>query len=309
MTGENEHIRAQALDWIIRQREPAFDDWEAFADWLAAAPDHPGIYHAMADADRDVPAMLPPEPARPYVEPRRIGRRAWLGGAIAAALVAVGTYTLGGLRADPYEVVTAAGQTRLLVLADGTRVDMNGATRLRLDRNDRRAVELVAGEAVFTVTHDEARPFELAVGGATLVDVGTVFNVARYKGATDVAVAEGEVIFNPKTENVRLSAGRMLHAVDKETRLVIGEIEPGVVGAWRTGRLVYPGTPLALVAEDLSRNLGLKIEVAPAVAGRRFRGVISFGRDRQAVIARLGPLLGVRVQAQGDRWLLTDGTG
>lgn len=311
MTGDSDRIRAEALDWIIRQHEPAFDAWEPFADWLEAAPEHAAIYHAMADADRDVPALLPrvPAPVRLPLPRRVVGRRAWLGGAIAAAAVAAGTYTLVGLQPQPYEVATAAGETRLLMLADGSRVDMNGGTRLRLDRRDPRSVELVDGEAVFTVVHNAAQPFELAVGGATLRDVGTVFNVTRHKGTTDVAVAEGEVVFNPDVENVRLSAGRMLHSVDKETRLVIGEIEPGVVGAWRTGRLVYAGAPLRLVAEDLSRNLGMNIEAAPTVAGRKFRGVISFGRDRKAVITRLGPLLGLKVQGEGDRWLLTDGSG
>lgn len=309
MTDDPNPLHDEALDWIIRQRDPAFDAWPEFATWLGADMARAEAYHAMADAERDVPAMLPAKPQPQMAPDRRIGRRAWLSGAVAASLLAVGSYAFLTLRPEPYEVTTGRGQTRLLVLADGTRVDMNGGTRLRLDRNDERSIELVDGEALFTVVHNETRPFAMLVGGATLLDVGTVFNVKRQNGATDVAVAEGEVIFNPRTENIRLPGGRWLRTVDKETRLVIGEIEPGVIGAWRTGRLVYPGTPLELVAQDLSRNLGMKIEAAPAVAGRKFRGVISFGRDRQAAVARLGPLLGVQVRGAGDRWLLTDEGG
>ncbi len=311
MTSDTQAIRDQALDWIIRQRDAAFDDWEAFATWLEAGPEHAAVYHAMADADRDVPAMLPPV-SRPTAIPtkgRLVARRAWLVGALAASLVATVSYGVLELRAAPYEVASAAGQPRLLTLADGTRIQMNGDTTLRLDRHDARAVELVDGEAVFTVVHDDAAPFALKVGPATLLDVGTVFNVARRHGTTDVEVAEGEVVFNPKTENVRLSGGRWLRSVDKDTRLVIGEIEPGVVGAWRTGRLVYKDAVLTQVAEDLSRNLGLRVVAAPAVAQRKFRGVISFGRDREAVMARLGPLLGVQVRHDGERWLLTDQAG
>jgi transmembrane sensor len=311
MTAEPQTAHDAALDWIIRQREAAFDDWEGFAAWLEAAPGNAELYHAMADADRDVPAMLPPAP-RPVAAPmirRPVARRAWLGGALAAALVAVTTYGVLETRPAPYEIASAAGQPRLLTLADGTRIQMNGGTTLRLDRRDARAVELIGGEAVFTVVHDDAAPFALKVGPATLVDVGTVFNVARRRGTTDVEVAEGEVVFNPRTENVRLKGGRWLRSVDKDTRLVIGEIEPGVVGAWRTGRLVYKDAALLLVAEDLSRNLGLQVEATPAVAQRKFRGVISFGRDREAVMARLGPLLGVQVRRDGTRWLLTDQAG
>lgn len=311
MTVEAQATHDAALDWIIRQREAAFDDWEAFAVWLEAAPGNAEVYHAMADADRDVPAMMPPAP-RPIPASavrRPVTRRAWLGGALAASVVAVATYGVLETRPAPYEVASGIGKPRLLTLADGTSIQMNGGTRLRLDRRDARSVELVDGEAVFTVVHDTARPFELQVGPATLVDVGTVFNVTRRRGVTDVAVAEGAVIFNPKTENVRLSGGRWLRSVDKDTQLVIGEIEPSVVGAWRAGRLVYKDAALLLVAEDLSRNLGLQVVAAPAVAQRKFRGVITFGRDRDAVIAQLGPLLGVKVRRDGSRWLLTDQDG
>lgn len=305
MTRDTAAIENEALDWIIRQRDPGFADWEAFADWLGASPDHVALYQAMADADRDVPALVPAAPAQRPVPARvPLRRRAWMGGAIAASLVALTTYGVIDTRTDTYVVVTPAGQPRLLSLADGTRIDLNGGTRLVLDRNHPRDIVLESGEAVFTVAHDAARPFEVRVGDATLLDVGTVFNVARRKGSTEVGVAQGEVVFNPDRENVRLSAGRTLRAVDKDTKLVIGEIEPGVIGAWRTGRLVYDGTPLALVAEDLTRNLGYDIEVAPAVANRPFRGIISFGADRDAVMSRLGPLLGVKVSRVDGRWRL-----
>jgi len=310
MNAADQAIHAAAIDWIVRQRDASFDDWADFSAWLGAAPGHAAAYHALADADRDVPALLPPAPRPAAVPARRpIARRAWLGGALAAGLLAVTGYTVLGTRADPYDIVTPAGAPRLVTLADGTRIEMNGATTLRLDRRDPRAVELVAGEAVFTVVHDDDNPFEVRVGPATLLDVGTVFNVTRRRDTTEVAVAEGEVIFNPEIENVRLSAGRWLHSVDKDTRLVIGDIEPGIIGAWRSGRLIYRDEALALVAEDLSRNLGLKVEAAPAVAQRKFSGVISFGRDRVAVMAALGPLLGVAVRRDGERWLLTDRAG
>ena len=304
-------IDDEALDWVIRQRETAFVDWEGFATWLGTSPSHAEAYHALADAERDLDALVPPAPRPVFAPPprRSVPRRAWFGGAIAASLLAVLGYAGLANRAAPYDVETAAGETRTLTLADGSQVAMNGGTRLTLDRNDARSVTLDHGEAVFTVVHNAADPFRLAVGGATLVDAGTVFNVVRRAGSTDVGVAEGAVVYNPSGENVRLSGGRTLHVVDRNTKLVIGEIEPGVIGAWRTGRLVYAGTPLALVAEDLTRNLGTTITATPGVANRKFRGVISFGRDRNAVMSRLGPLLGVEVRPVADGWLLSERTG
>src|SRR3546814_15296325 len=90
---------AQASDGLIRQRDPVFADWDAFADWLAADPAHGDAYDAIASLDADLDALPPTE--QPGIawdsEPvrRRPSRRAWFGGAVAAALV--GGILLSGL--------------------------------------------------------------------------------------------------------------------------------------------------------------------------------------------------------------------
>src|SRR3546814_12396621 len=86
-------IDAQASDWLIRQRDPAFADWDAFADWLAEDPAHGDTYDAIASLDVDLAALPPTE--QPGVvwaagavrrpPPPRPGR---FGGAVAAAAVA-----------------------------------------------------------------------------------------------------------------------------------------------------------------------------------------------------------------------------
>ena len=40
--------REQAIDWLIRQRDPAFADWEPFTDWLEADPANNEIYAELA---------------------------------------------------------------------------------------------------------------------------------------------------------------------------------------------------------------------------------------------------------------------
>lgn len=300
-----------ALDWVIRLQDPGFDGWEAFELWLEADPAHAAAYQAMAVADQDIAeiaAAIPrPAPLRPPLappSPRRRIPRTWFGGAIAASLAVVAGYAALGTRADPYIVETPAGATRTLVLADGTRLDLNGGTRLLLDRRAPREAVLERGEVVFTVVHDDRRPFRVGVGAASLIDVGTVFNVARSAGLTTVAVSEGAVVFNPDREAVHLPAGRSLRAVDGAGTVVLADTPTAAVGSWRSGRLVYDGAPLGDVAADLARNTGLAVVADPAVAGRPFRGVISLGSDRAALPAGLGPLLGVRVVRDGDGWRL-----
>jgi len=313
MTHSNHQIEDAALDWVIRLRDPAFDEWEAFETWLAADREHAEAYHALALADQDIGDLFestPPAPAQPFrpVAPARraITRRGWLGGAAAAALALVGGYGWLATRAAPYVVETAPGEQRTLALADGTRIDLNGGTRLTLDRNHPRSAGVERGEALFTVVHDAARPFTVSVGGATLKDVGTVFNVVRARQETRVAVSEGAVVYNPDAEAVQLPAGKALRARDGDTAIELSAIATDRVAGWREGRLAYDGAPMAEVAEDLGRNLGLDLRAAPDVAARPVRGVITVARnDRDGTLRSVASLLDVGVSRQGQTWVLT----
>ena len=308
MTDET-RIRADALDWLIRQRDPAFGEWEGFADWLDADPAHAELYQAMAAADADMAdliAVAPSSPAvlipSPPVTRRRFG--GWIGGAVAASLVAVTGYGLLPQRSDPYSIATMAGERRSVTLADGSRIDINGATRITLDRRNPRLATLDSGEALFTVVHDDRRPFIVHAGGAELRDVGTVFNVVSEADGLLLGVAEGAVIYNPKHEAVTVDAGNTLRVHPGDPVVTLGHADPAAMVAWRQNRLVYDGAPLGLVAADIRRNLGLAVAVSPEVAARPFRGVIVLDRETDRVLARLGPLLDVRVERGQQGWVL-----
>ena len=313
-------IEAAALDWVIRQRDDAFDGWEAFEIWLAADAAHAEIYAAMALADQDMAAVLATAPQPKVVgaveqtwvaapQPGAIQAslpsrrlRGWLGGAVAASVIAVAGVAAWQQRAETYVVETPAGVRRDMTLADGSRLQINGGTRLVLDHNHQRDIIVERGEVAFTVVHDTARPFRVGVGDATLLDIGTMFNVVRAAGLTRVAVAEGAIVFNPQAEAVRLAAGHGLVSRDGSVLVELVDVSPAAVGTWRDGRLVYDGARLGEVADDLSRNLGVPIAVDSAVADQRFHGVINLGDDVEATMAAVGLLLGIKVTPSGHGW-------
>lgn len=312
MTKARAIIEEQAVGWIIRVGDPQFADWEAFTAWLEEDPAHSQIYDEMALVDLEAADLLKAAPTRiqPPAQPRRSGpnRRSVMGwaGAAAAALVAVSSYAILAPGSSPYAVETAAGAHRTVALADGSRIDLNGATRLILDRDDPRVAKLDHGEAYFTVVHDESRPFIVETGGATLMDVGTAFNVVRADGVTEVAVSEGEILYNPETEKVAVPAGKALRAIDGEAELRLSDAAPGNVASWRRGRLIYSGTPRAMIASDLSRNLGVRVTAASDVAAMPFSGVILLDTDHERVLRRVGALLGVEARRVEGGWLLTE---
>ena len=290
----------QALDWVVRTGDPAFDDWEAFQTWLEADPRHAAAYHAMALDAEEMAAVTPPAP----VLQRARRWPAWAGGAVAASLALVAGYATLDTRADPYAVETVAGTMRTVALADGSAVTLGGATRVMLDRNDPRTATLERGQAMFVVRHDARDPFEVQVGDARLVDVGTAFDVKRTRGETHVAVSDGAVDYNPGIDGIRLTKGQGLVATDAGGAVRVLAVDVAGVGSWRNSVLAYEGATLAEVADDLSRALGVDLRADPAVATRPFSGSIATAK-LAGDPTRVAPLLGVAIRRRGGHWVMT----
>jgi transmembrane sensor len=302
-------IEDEAIAWVIRQRDPGFAGWDSFMLWLEEDPMHAQVYDEMAVADQDMAALVSPAP-RPLAPPARRApsRRMAMGwGAVAASLVAVAGYSVLIPAASTYAVETEAGGRQSVRLADGSRIDLNGATKVMLDRENPRFAQLERGEALFTVIHDERRPFIVKTGGATLTDAGTAFNVVRGGSVTEVSVSEGIVIYGKGDEQVTLPIGHSLRAVDGR-RAEAGRTDPGAVAAWREGRLIYSGAAFATVADDLSRNLGVPVSAAAGVGSRRFSGVILLDGGAEQAVPRAGAVLGVSARREGTGWVLTAGS-
>ncbi|USI74840.1 FecR family protein [Sphingomonas morindae] len=308
-------IQEAVVAWMLRIGEPDFADWDGFAAWLETSPAHRDAYAALLDrsawaarhiAGADRIAPVPPMAALPEETraPARWRGRAWSGG-LAAALVALlgwGGWQMLAPRAVTIE--TRPGTQRLVTLA-GTRIQLNGETRLVYDARRPRAVTLARGEALFDVRHDAANPFTLTVGSVELIDRGTRFDVTRGAAGLRVQVAEGVVAVQDAGRAVTLRAGTMLLDPADDGAIELRPVAPAAVGGWRHGQLSYVAAPLATVAADLSRGLGVPILVDAPDADRRFTGSLAYGTDKARFLAELGPTLGMRVRQEGGRWRIS----
>ncbi|MGN6818780.1 MAG: FecR family protein [Sphingomonas sp.] len=312
MTDWTREMEEEAIAWLIRQRDPAFDGWNEFEAWLAADAAHARAYAEIAAADRDLddlldgvtwPAEAEPEPD--WHDPIVPVRRRWLGGAIAASVaiaVAAGSWVAWPSR-DLYSVRTAAGERRTVTLAD-TRLELNGETSIQLDHKDPRFARMERGQALFVIKHDPSRPFRLETQDATLVDAGTTFEVTTGGGALDLAVSEGMVVVDPGSSGIKVPAGQRFVLAKGERTGQLSAVRPSDVGAWRDGQLFYDGAPLSRVAADLQRNLGVPVRVGDGAAARPFRGVVRLDGGVEPTMARLGILLGADVRRSGKGWVI-----
>lgn len=311
-------IMDEAIAWHLRLAQGRDEDWPLFVAWLESDPAHNDAYDIVADQDAALPALLEtadvPAPAEAaavdgeasvavLAPPRRRPVAAWRWGALAASLALA---TFGGVqlmsdKASPYAIETAAGESRTIALADGSEIMLNGDSRITLDRKDPRMARLERGEARFAVEHDAADPFTVTVGDARLVDIGTVFNVVRAGAQMRVGVAEGAVRYEAASRKVDLAAGDML-AVDASGTVTLAKAPATAIGSWADGVLVYDAAPLATVAEDLSRTLGVTMVLPAGLGTRPFSGVIQTDGGAQAVRTRLEKLLDARIVADGSSW-------
>ena len=151
------HLREQAADWHVRLgSDLAGDaDWLAFEAWLAESPAHGRAYdgvEALWSALDELPSSAMSNLRTLRTRPRL---EVWLGLAAAGLVAALAlAFTLmGPSHLDSY--VTARGEQRQIALADGSRLVLNGGSRLtvRLSRHERRVV-MADAEALFDVAKD-----------------------------------------------------------------------------------------------------------------------------------------------------------
>jgi transmembrane sensor len=227
----NPQIYGEACEWLVEFRTGAMGavTRERFDAWLRKSPEHLRAYlevsslwedvalhdplrslsaeaHiARAKAQDNLVSFTAPQSrdaARTFQQPAALGgrsRKPWafaLAASVMVALLAV------GFDIDSHRGVytTGLGEERSLTLADGSVIELNAESRLRVSyQTDTREVELLSGEALFKVVYNPSRPFVVESGAAIIRDLGTVFDVYRKPRGTTVTVVEGQVAVGPAT--------------------------------------------------------------------------------------------------------------
>jgi transmembrane sensor len=281
---ENDPIHLAAADWFVRLQssDVSLEETLAWQAWMHESPLNAEAFarideisHALCAVP--IPAGVPAallardryDASVPIGEwkPRRAPRWPWAALGVAASFGLIALVAVWKTPAATNAFETAVGENRSVTLADGSIVALGGDTRIEvaLSRNVR-AIELARGEALFKVAKDSARPFKVRAGDATIVAVGTEFNVERDSDRAVVSVTEGRVVvnpvtgllpvsllqeFKPKLRSVHVSAGQQTTAgsagIEEPTKMQ----DPAT--GWQIGHLAFRLQPLRYVLEDVNR--------------------------------------------------------
>ncbi|WP_304169672.1 FecR domain-containing protein [Phenylobacterium aquaticum] len=296
--------RDVATQWLARLERPDVGeaDWLAFDAWLEAAPSHKQAYDDALALWSELEAHAPDLAQALNAAPSRpAASRNWMvmaGGLAAAGLVAAVAVPWQDLTAPTTTYQTAKGERKTVVLADGTRIDLNAGSRLtvHLGTHERR-VEMADAEAVFDVAKDAKRPFLITAGDRTVRVVGTQFDVRHRDGRQSVVVARGVVEVRPTGDapgrGYRLTVGQRLDHREGEAEARVGLGSPEAAMSWRSGKFVYRGEPLANVVADLNQYVPRPVRLADArTAELAFSGVLaaSEGPDMVRTLTLIAPV-------------------
>lgn len=311
----------EAIAWHVRITSPDADElaWTEFVSWLEAdsanriAFDHVEDLHSelttLASSLVPKAAQAKAKTSSEYLSDAWVRfwtlRSAWVtvGVALAASIILVLVYLTAN--PEPMEYATHIGETRTVILADGTKIDLNTATKILTVKGSDRHVALEQGEALFHVARDPARSFIVTVGDRDVRDVGTAFNVLRNEGIITVVVAEGKVAVSPRddvkeVDEVRLVQGDQLVRSEDNGATTVEHVDIARALAWRQGYLIYDKAPLSKVVSDLNRYFPSHISIENnEVASDRFSGVLRVDNE-DAVLHRLSQFLAVRAHHQAD---------
>lgn len=341
-----DQIAAEASDWIVRLQEaelPASLRAE-FVEWLLRSPDHVEEFLAIShvwgetqqastsrfDADELIAAALlrsgadnviALDTARqvPRADEDEVRRHEVYAAlkhrfrAVAAvALLALTAITWLGIDRwlNPAVIRTAIGEQRSITLPDGSVVDINTNSELRVDlEGQERKLRLVRGEAHFKVAKDPKRPFIVSTSQATIRALGTIFNVRVESQRTAVAVLEGHVVVR-ESEAPRGGGGDIAHIELKAGQRAAvnpaGEIVPDAgppierVAQWTNRRLVFREEPLAVVVAEFNRYHRKPIRIeTPQLAGLLISGTFD-SSDLNSLLEYFVRFENVTVEQGGD---------
>jgi transmembrane sensor len=233
----------------------------------------------------------------------------------AAALALVVAAGAGALlytsRPNETTYATGVGGREVVALADGSKLELNTDTRLRVSFSGRkRRIVLEKGEAFFQVHHDAKRPFVVLAGNRRITDLGTKFLVRSGKDRFEVALVEGRAQLDAPDGSivhpVVLSPGDV---VKQQGRKLIVERKPQTALSselgWRRGVIVFTHATLAEAAAEFNRYNREKIRIADAATARLTIGG-TFEADNVAAFAHLvRNLLGVKVTRRGTETVIS----
>jgi transmembrane sensor len=280
---------AEAYEWLMRfaDGQAKRADLAALKRWIARSPAHAEAFARMSrtwkflgPVGEELAAadmIAGPAPRAQDIAANLkvgLGRRAFLGGALAASAAGVAVLVARpplGLWPSWSELAadyrTAVGEQREINLADRATIDLNTRTSLSLHAKGAEA-EIISGEAMISTKPATAEPFTVVAAGGRVTATEARFNVRIEDRIACVTCVTGNVRIERNESTLSLSSGQQISYSAEEMGRVI-TVDPAAVSAWRDGIVIFQSTPVSEVVAEINRYRPGKIFLTNKTLGRR----------------------------------------
>ncbi|WPO40278.1 FecR family protein [Tardiphaga sp. 42S5] len=266
MTMQSTHELApldrEAHAWVRRltSGEATATDADALREWCGRSPAHATAFSAASRLWRQFgPAARVLEDSRAPSDlsarrARTMGRRAFLGGALAASAAGVMLVkppldlwpSFAELQAD---FRTGVGEQRTISVSDGVAIEMNGRTSISVASD---AIELITGEASFALPESRPRQFEVVAGNGRASATNARFDIRHIGAHVRVTCFANEVRIEHLDRTMTLGPRQQVSYRADVIEDVL-TIDPAVASAWQRGLMIFNMTPLGDVIDELNR--------------------------------------------------------
>lgn len=286
----------QAASWIEKLASGELDSLSKrrFSHWLDADTRHRPLIESMVKTWQD-PALnkameaYQSHPLKRWqlsVPAFSMASAAVAFSAVLAVVLYVGNSSFFASPAE-FDLRTAKVSTMQQALDDGSVLDIAPDSQLTvLFSGSKRQVLQQQGAAYFAVAKDQLRPFEVRLDQASVVAVGTEFNIDRDPERIDITVYEGAVQVRAKAggPSQLLKAGERIR-IQNDLLSAVQKVDLSQLVDWRSGWIEIEDEPLAYLLHRLNRSALVPVSASGEVAELRVAGRFELANTEQTLSA------------------------
>jgi transmembrane sensor len=326
MSDSDTSLLMQAAAWRVRLAESDLEDSPELSAWLTADPRNAAAWNRVQSewtlfAEQATAPEILELRCNALAHAHEAGRGRWvrskrfaiahrLGIAAVVLILAAGGLFVWLQQPDVYG--TAAGERRVVTLADGSQIALDSRSEVKVRYSAHaRELTLTKGQARFDVAHDIERAFSVTADGHKVIATGTSFNVDLFGPSLLVTLIEGHVVisstptFNLPTRidvdaaHITLDAGEQVVFSPKAPPSV-AHVNLGQATAWENGEVVFENDSLSAVVTRINRYAHDPVVIDDAqTSDLRISGVFHTG-DIDGFVSTIVAYLPVRADKATD---------
>lgn len=193
-------------------------------------------------------------------------------------------YLQNNNRPTMIEISVAYGETKQITLPDHTEVWLNAGSSLKYlsEFNQKKRSVHLTGEAFFSVTKNQSKPFVVETKNLTVKVLGTKFNLKAYteEYQTVATLQEGKIeIQTEKNQKQQMVPNEQLVYNSETSELKVARINPEDIPDWKNGNLRFSEATLGEILQALERRFNIPFDTDKSIDLLTERYTIKFERE------------------------------